>query len=330
MVKRRRNPGRREGHLLVPIVIVVIAPGKGDVLAVESEDAAIGDGDAMGVALQIGEHVVSSAERRFDVGVPIGFAEASEEEVELRGVGGDRGRQGEGTIGDGRTKGIADQRAEATGEDLDGKEKGEPADADPAAAIEREAAAGDHTMNMRVKDKGLSPGVQHREDAEERPQFRLCNIDDGLSGGVEQDGIEQGRRNERKDVQFVWDGEDGVKVRDVENLVTAGVEPTLTGLGTAGRTVTIAAGVPEHVLVATAVTMIAMTAQGGRAAVGERAHHAELARGKRMQSMELGAFGSDDRAERGLGVHGLRSVASRRVVFVARGDSIEGTPGECG
>lgn len=63
----------RQDHVLVPIAIGVVAPGEGDVLAVEGDDAAIGDGDAMGVGREICQHVIRSAEGWFDVGVPVGL-----------------------------------------------------------------------------------------------------------------------------------------------------------------------------------------------------------------------------------------------------------------
>lgn len=75
--------------------------------------------------------------------MPVGATGASEEQVELGGIGGHGGRQSEGAIGEGLPDGIADQGAEATGEHFDGKEEREPAHANPAAAVERQAAAGE-------------------------------------------------------------------------------------------------------------------------------------------------------------------------------------------
>lgn len=144
-----------------------------------------------------------------------------------------------------------------------------------------------------MEDEGLPPRVQHREDAEVRLQFGLCDIDDCLSGGAEENRVEQVRCNESEDVQPLRNGEDGVKVRNVEDLVATNVEPALACLGATGRTMAVAARVPEHVLEAAAVTMIAM--------IGERAQHRKLVRGEWMLAMRLRAAGPDDRAERGSG-----------------------------
>jgi hypothetical protein len=72
------------------------------------------------------------------------------------------------------------------------------------------------------------------------------------------------------------DGEDDVKVRDIENFVAPCIEPLLSGLAAAARTVSIAARVPEDVLDAAEITAVAMTAEGKRAAIGHGAHHLAL------------------------------------------------------
>ena len=54
----------RERHLFVPIAPIepVVLVFEGDAIAVERDQTAVGDGDAMGVAGQIGEDVLRSAE----------------------------------------------------------------------------------------------------------------------------------------------------------------------------------------------------------------------------------------------------------------------------
>lgn len=43
-------------------VLAVVLPGKGDVILVEGYEPAVGDGDAMGVAAEIGQHLCGPAE----------------------------------------------------------------------------------------------------------------------------------------------------------------------------------------------------------------------------------------------------------------------------
>src|SRR5262245_18903657 len=54
-----------EGHALVSIAALdpVVLPLEGDALLIERDQAAVGDGDAMGVARQIGQHRLGAAER---------------------------------------------------------------------------------------------------------------------------------------------------------------------------------------------------------------------------------------------------------------------------
>jgi hypothetical protein len=53
----------------------VILPPEGDAVAVEGDQPAVGDGDAVGVTRQIGEHGLRLAERAFGVDHPFGFAQ---------------------------------------------------------------------------------------------------------------------------------------------------------------------------------------------------------------------------------------------------------------
>ena len=138
---------------------------------------------------------------------------------------------------------------------------------------------------------------------EARTQLRLCHIDDGLTCHAQENAVEGRRRVHAEDVERRRDGEDGVKVRNVEDLGATCFEPALARLGSAAGAVTIAAGVPEDMLEAAAVTVIAMTAESGRAAIRQSAHHPELMRRERVNGVELGRPGPDDRAESGLGVH---------------------------
>src|SRR5690348_17603395 len=65
-----------ERHLLVSIAAldVVILPLEGDALLVEADQAAVGDGDAVGVARQIGQHRLRATERPLCIDDPLDFA----------------------------------------------------------------------------------------------------------------------------------------------------------------------------------------------------------------------------------------------------------------
>ena len=71
-----RQPDR-SGHGLVSIAALdgVILPLEGDALLVEGDQAAVGDGNAVGATRQIGQHRFGSAERALCVDDPLGFAQ---------------------------------------------------------------------------------------------------------------------------------------------------------------------------------------------------------------------------------------------------------------
>src|ERR1700686_2467484 len=67
----------RERHHLGPLTSLgaIILPLEGDGVAVERDQAAVGDGDAVGVARQIGEHRLRPAEWTLSVDHPFDFAQ---------------------------------------------------------------------------------------------------------------------------------------------------------------------------------------------------------------------------------------------------------------
>lgn len=130
-----------------------------------------------------------------------------------------------------------------------------------------------------------------------RAQPSARHLDDGLPCRAQEDGVEERRCVQGEDMERRRNGEDGVEVGNVEDLGATVVEPCSASFGATGRAMTIAAGVPEDLLEAAAVTVIAMTAESGRAAIGQSWHGPELMRRERMSGVKLGCLGPDDRAK---------------------------------
>ena len=61
-------------HDLLGAVLAVILPSEGDVIVIEGDEAAVGDGDAMSVAAEIGENLSGSAEWLLGVDDPVDAA----------------------------------------------------------------------------------------------------------------------------------------------------------------------------------------------------------------------------------------------------------------
>jgi len=80
---------RGERHDLGPAVLAIVLPGKADLTIIELHQAAVGDGDAVGVAAEIAEHLLRPGERRLGVDDPLDPGQGIE-------LGGEAGRLGQG------------------------------------------------------------------------------------------------------------------------------------------------------------------------------------------------------------------------------------------
>lgn len=60
-----------ERHRPRPVAMSIVAPAKRHLATRHADHAGIGDGDAMGIAAQIGQHLLWSAERRLGIDDPV-------------------------------------------------------------------------------------------------------------------------------------------------------------------------------------------------------------------------------------------------------------------
>jgi hypothetical protein len=76
-----------ECHDLLATIGTIVLPSEGDTGAVAGDQPAVGDGDAMGVARQIGQHGLWPAERTLRVDDPFGSAQRRQVSRERLRVG---------------------------------------------------------------------------------------------------------------------------------------------------------------------------------------------------------------------------------------------------
>ncbi|NRP75488.1 hypothetical protein ILFOPFJJ_06411 [Ensifer psoraleae] len=69
---------RCQRHRARGIVVAVVAPAEGHAGGVSADEAAVGDGDAMGIAAEIGEHPFGRSERRLGIGDPALLAQRTQ------------------------------------------------------------------------------------------------------------------------------------------------------------------------------------------------------------------------------------------------------------
>jgi len=142
---------RVEGHDAVTGLagLTVIFPFESNTLAVEGDEAGIGNGDAMGVAGEIGEHLVGAGEGRFGVDHPVHTAEWPEEFPEYasivkRGILAEELQRAFGVGGD---KTLTHESAEESREYLNAEEVTGPATY-PVLPVRRDATARYDAMNV--------------------------------------------------------------------------------------------------------------------------------------------------------------------------------------
>ena len=92
--------------------------------------------------------------------------------------------------GVGLLQSFQEQTAEQAAEHFHGQK--ESGTAGFPGSLRRQSAAGYHTVQMRMQQKVLSPGVQHGEEADDRTQVLGVSGDgeQGLRHGAEQDGVD--------------------------------------------------------------------------------------------------------------------------------------------
>jgi hypothetical protein len=141
-------------------VVAIVLPGEPDIFVVAGLDAAVGDGDAMGVAAEIGENLRGSAERLLGVDDPIEATHGGQMRGERGGIGqiGEIAEESEALRVEGGLQAFEEQAAEQPGKRLD-RQKEVAAPADPSGAIDGKSAAGDDAMDVRVVRQRLPPSV---------------------------------------------------------------------------------------------------------------------------------------------------------------------------
>ena len=286
-----------EGHHLLAVVIAVVLVVEANAASVEGDQAVLGDGDAVGIASQIGKNLSGAAEGRLRVDDPFGSACLHQRRSDI-----DMSNTGAQLVIS--PYGVAEKLEEAVPEqareDAYGEEELLVRYGSEAPVVNREPAAGNDAVQVRVQGKGLSPGVKHGEEAELQPQTLWIPSDDQktLARGTEQDVVEQPRAGQSEGVQNLGDGEDDVEVRQSKDLALARVEPSLASFRLAARTMAVPTRVPDQVAKATPGAAIEMSAHGRSAAVDDGAKSASLCCRQRPMAIELRLDMADDLGER--------------------------------
>ena len=184
-----------------------------------------------------------------------------------------RGEELQLTGGEGLFQIVQEEASKHLREHCDRKEEPRPA-GDPAFTVQRDPAARNKKVNVRVVQQILSPGVQHTQEADLRAQMVWIGGDltQGVRRRPEQDIVDNGLVLEGDDLDLLGHREHDVEVGRVEQFGPTVLEPLSPCETLAFRTVAISARVVGHPLMAAIAAPLDVTAESGGAATFDRDH----------------------------------------------------------
>ena len=261
---------QRQGAQAVATLVILVA--EGHLAMLQGHEPVVGDGDAVGIAGQVLEHMLGVLDGLLGVDDPLLVAQGGEEPLPGRGLGEfpTAPREGQLALRVGLCQARDVEVPEAAREDADGQEEVRST-RHPPCAIGRHAPGGQDTMEMGVMVELLAPRVQHGKAPNLRTEMLGVARDvlERLSDRAQEQAIEVARVLERQGREVMREGKDDMHVGGLEHLAFPGGEPR----GLRGAMAFGAAAVPARVvrldLVPTVVTLRDMAAQGRGATHGD-------------------------------------------------------------
>jgi len=160
---------RRQGHGFpaAGAFDAIVLPAERHATVIGGEEPAIGDGDAVGVARQIGEHGARSAERTLGIDHPLDLAQRRQIGLEGSDVieAGVDAEELETSVPVGGDELGQESSPEQARENLHGQNEVRSA-RHPTRAINGDAAARHDHVDMGMVRQRRAPGVQHGSDAD--------------------------------------------------------------------------------------------------------------------------------------------------------------------
>ena len=175
----------------------------------------IGDGDPVGVAAQVAEHLLGPAKGTFDVEDPFAGMHLASEPTEVCGFAQVSNRSGEfqRTVGDGSLESIEKLATEDSGEHLLGQEEAWRA-WNPSGLIRGQPAGRHDTVDVGMELEVLTPGMQDAEETDPCAESLGIggNFHQRIGHAAKQQGVECGWVLEEEWVELVGESEHDVEV----------------------------------------------------------------------------------------------------------------------
>jgi hypothetical protein len=156
----------------------------------------------------------------------------------------------------------------------------------PPGAVDREASAGNDTVNVGMQKQGLAPRVKNGQSTDPNMEPAESDLGQCCAGGAEQKIVKQTWFPAGTDVEFLRDGEDYVEVRNGQQLGAASLDPGLTGGTLAAGAAAAAAGMPLNMFKAAALTLLALPTEGRSSTRGNGSQRFPLGNAGRMRTDE--------------------------------------------
>ena len=183
-----------QGRESVLVAVGGVTPAKSDVAVGQSDQPAVGDGDAMGVGTKVAEHMFRAAEGRLGIDDPVVTEQAPQPSSEGAWLGKmqEVSVELERTLMEGVAKSGDELTAEDAAEHADGKKEGS-AGGDPSGVIRSEAAGGNYAVDMGMKLQALIPTVQHTEETDFGSKMPgiASDLKQGLSAGMKEQVVDE-------------------------------------------------------------------------------------------------------------------------------------------
>ena len=270
---------RHHLHPLLPLGAIIFVT-EGDAVLVDGDQAAVADGDAVGVAAQIGQDRIRSGEGSLGVDMPFDLAHRRQMAFERRRVF-EPGQIAEELqfVGlEGGDQFFQEQPPEKHRQHIDRQEEALAA-FDPVLPVDRYAAARHDDMSVRMPGHRRTPGVQHRSEADLGSQMLGIGGDNEqrLCGRLEQDVADDrlvlvGDRSDRR-----RHGEHDMVIGNRQQFGLPIGQPLLRRDTLAFGAMAVATGVVGHAQGSAIGASIDVTAERGGAAFLNRRHDLHLA-----------------------------------------------------
>jgi hypothetical protein len=265
-----------EAHEASASAAAVVPVGERNACVVDGREPGIGDGGAVRIAGKIGEHALGSAEGRLGVDDERALAQGAHALGEGAGVcqRGQIAEEAEFAAAEGGGEAIKEEPAERLRQSVNGQQEVRLA-ADPAPAIEGDAAARNEAVDMRVMGDRLSPGMQHRDQAEPGGQAPDGERHERLGRCAHQEAVDSLLVLESDLGSRRRQGEDDVEIGNRQQLRLTSRQPLRSRRPLTLRTMAVSARVVGDAG-KPAVTALDVAAERRRAARRDRADHAPL------------------------------------------------------